>query len=416
MQENGQYNILHWYTHIEGKKYLVGLGNAKTELVRFTEIKDDRWPLIKRNLFPTAHNWDGVSVPDLVEDKQRARAVIANLGLDGAKADVMPNYLYAEDRIKNKSDLNFGFNKFIRVAGNSADGAVAQMPRTGLTNKVQWIMDLMDLSAQKALATPEIAQGVNSQQPRTLGELELVSAKVDTRNSLAVKIWGWSEREFWRQYNYIYKRDFKDGIDEKITRIIGPWGPKFSTLQRDDIVFEADPDIDIESTQLAEAKRIMDRNSYTAFLGVAQGDPTFNLRFAMKKYAELNGMKRDQVKILFPPTLDELDSEKENEMIDEKKRPVVEITQDHNVHIVMHSRLPEGKLRDDHIEAHKYAMYQQRQNSTLFNQPMAGGQPTEQPAGAGMNIKPQINMPIGGKAKPGQASRQTTNIPESYQQ
>ena len=99
MQENGQYNILHWYTHIEGKKYLVGLGNAKTELVRFTEIKDDRWPLIKRNLFPTAHNWDGVSVPDLVEDKQRARAVIANLGLDGAKADVMPNYLYAEDRI-----------------------------------------------------------------------------------------------------------------------------------------------------------------------------------------------------------------------------------------------------------------------------------------------------------------------------
>jgi hypothetical protein len=80
LKDNAEYDIVEWYTHLKGKKYIVGVGNSKTKLVRLTEIKEDRWPAINRKLFPNSHDWDGVSIPDLVEDKQRARAILQNLG------------------------------------------------------------------------------------------------------------------------------------------------------------------------------------------------------------------------------------------------------------------------------------------------------------------------------------------------
>ena len=399
--ENGQYDILEWFTHLNGKKYLVALGNAKTELVRVTELKEDRWPLIKRNLFPTAHDWDGVSVPDLTEDKQRARAVLQNLILTAAKDDAKPKMAIAKDRIINMGDLN---GDYVRVKGESADGALAPIIKNGLTNKVQWIMDLLDQSAQRALATPEIQQGMAQQGAQTLGELEIMTAKIDTRNSLAVKIWGWSEREFWRQWAYLYKTHFKDGIDEKISRIIGPWGPEFNPLKRGDIVFNSDPDIEIESTQLANSQRLMERNAFTGFMGLVGANlQGYSLRFAQKKFAELNGMTRSQIKVLFPPTLDEMDAEAENKMIEKGDKPVVEAQEDDNTHILIHSRLPEGKLRDSHIEAHKFAMMQKKIQELTSPQSMGMAQPQQQ-SRSSVNISQQA---------PAQKATQTP-IPDTY--
>lgn len=408
--DNEQFDLLEWYTHLKGKKYLITLGNSKTEIVRVTKMPD-KWPLIKRNIFPISHDWDGVSIPDLIEDKQRARAVLMNLGLEGAKKDIRPQIAVADERIVNRADFN---GTFIRVNGQTADGAVAPIIKQGLTQKVQWIMELLDNASQRALATPEIQQGVSGTDARTLGELEIMTAKVDTRNSLAVKIFGWSEREFWGQWYHIYDRDFKSGIFEKITRVIGPWGPKFNVLKREDFIYDTDPDIYIESYQLAESKRIMERNAYTMFLGVVAQDPTFNKRWAFKKYAELNKMSRDAIKIMFPPTLDEMESEAENEMIEKKKKPVVEMKQDHQTHLINHAKMPEGKIRDAHMNAHRYAMMIQRENEVLM-QGMAQAVPGMAPTQSNQpNVKANISMPNESN-NPIQAGRQTTPVPEAYQ-
>jgi len=44
------------------------------------------------------------------------------------------------------------------------------------------------VASQKATATPDIQQGANSEEKRTATELNLQSAKVDTRYSLSAKI------------------------------------------------------------------------------------------------------------------------------------------------------------------------------------------------------------------------------------
>ena len=403
LKENAEYNLVEWYTHLGGEKYLVTLGNSQTKVVRLRKLNRKTWPAINRKLFPTAHDWDGVSVPDIIEDKQRARAILQNLGLMSAKADVEPMYLFNEDRIKNRSDLNFGFNKFVRVSGQGAvNDAVQPMNKPVVHQQVSWIMDLLDQSSQRALATPEIQQGIVSKQARTLGELEMVSAKVDTRYSLSAKIFGWSEAEFWQKWYLLYKTHFKDKIDKKMIRLAGVWGPEVRPLKKDNLIAEVDPDIIIESKIIAEAKRMKDRNSFTGYYALIVNNPEANRRFADKELARLNGMTSQQIKILFPDTLDELEATMENDLMNKNKQARVEMEQDHRSHIIVHMKLNESDLRDEHIKKHQLAMYLVRKNQLVM-------QAQQQPIG------------IQGEAVPNQTMSQeqpapAKEAPKSYQE
>jgi hypothetical protein len=367
LKGNQQFDLLEWWTHLNGKKYLLTLGNARTKLVRATKLKGDEWPVIDRPLFPVAHDWDGVSIPDLVEDKQRARAILQNLGLESAKAEVYPMYLFDQNKIKNRSHLNFGFNKFIPVSGDT-NNAVVPMNKPLVHQTVSWIMEMMDQSAQRALATPEIQQGIVSKQSRTLGELELVTAKVDTRYSLAAKIFGWSEKNFWRQWYFLYKTYFNTSIDKKALRLTGLWGAEFRELKNKDIITNTDPDIKIESKILSEAKRIREKNDFMGLFSALANDPTIGRRFAEKKLAKLSGVKEQEIKMLFPPTYDELHAEDENDLIDKKQVPPVDIREDHAIHIQIHSKVEDTDYRENHIKAHKQAMMLKQKNIMLFQQ------------------------------------------------
>src|SRR3990167_8088052 len=202
--QNYEFKLLNWLTNIKGEKYLVTLANNRSLVIRYQKLKGSEWPILDRPLYPMSTDWDGVSIPDLTEDKQRARAVLLNIGLESAKADVTPNYLYDRTRIKNKNDLNFKISKFVGVDGRT-DNALQPIQKATAHQYVNLIMDILDQSAQRATATPEIQQGVVSKQDRTLGELNLVSSKVDTRYSMSAKVFGWSEKRFWRQWYSLYK-------------------------------------------------------------------------------------------------------------------------------------------------------------------------------------------------------------------
>ena len=92
-----------------------------------------------------------------------------------------------------------------------------------------------------------------SGKDRTLGELELISSKVDTRYSMSAKIFGWSEAAFWRWWYRGYKKNFKEDIDEKVVRIQGANAPIWRPLMRDNIISDVDPDAKIESKVISES-------------------------------------------------------------------------------------------------------------------------------------------------------------------
>lgn len=366
--DNAEFIVLEWLTHWRGKKVLVTLANDRKTVIRYKELEDSQWPVIDRTIYPIAHDFDGVSVPDLIEDKQRARAVAQNLALKGVKAGLYPMYVFNKQIIKNPAELKFEFNKFIKADGPAGE-AIAEVPRQGVKQEVKWILDTMDQAAQRATATPELQQGIPQGDRRTLGELNLMTQKVDTRYSLSAKIFGWSERRFWQRYYELYKRHFKDGIDEKVVRLVGAMGPKWRKLTRENITFAVDPDLSVESKAIAEAKRIRDFKMFTGLTNFLAQDPTTSRRELERHFAKLAGLTKAQIEKIMPPTVDELQAEKENDDLSDNKAKPVTITEDHLAHLAMHQRAADTPATYAHVEAHKRALMVKRDKPEIFPQP-----------------------------------------------
>lgn len=366
--DNAEYLALEWLTHWNGKKVLVTLANDRRTVIRYKELKEDKWPIIDRTIYPISHDFDGVSVPDLIEDKQRARAAAQNLALKGIKAGLYPMYVFNKQLIKNPAQLKFEFNKFVQAEGDASQ-AIAEIPRQGVKSEVKWILDVLDQGAQRATATPEIQQGIQSDQKRTLGELNLVASRVDTRYSLSAKIFGWSEKRFWRRYYELYKRDFKDSIDEKVLRLVGAMGPKWRKLTKENITFAVDPDISVESKAIAEAKRIRDFQMFNGLTNTLIQDPSINRRELEKHYAKLSGLTKAQIEKIMPPTVDELQAERENDDLSDNKAKPVSVTEDHISHLAIHQRAADTPATYAHVEAHKRALMVKRDKPEIFPQP-----------------------------------------------
>lgn len=376
--DNADYRMLEWFTHWNGKKVLVTLADNKKRVVRYTELKDDYWPIVDRPLYPISHDWDGVSIPDLIEDKQRARATVQNLALAGIKLGQNQTFLYNTNKIKNRANLVPDFNKHIPVDGDVVN-AIMPVDRTQVKQEVNWILETLDQASQRATATPDMQQGASASSRRTATEMNLVSSKVDTRYSLSAKVWGWSEKVFWKQWYKLYKNNFKDDIDEKVIRISGAMGPKWRPLTTENIVAKTDPDVKIESKVISDAQKYNDLQQYRLWVkDVMAIDPqNSNVRFALHKIGMLSGFPKDAIDQVLPPSIDQLNAEAENDKISNGKIALVQVYDDDFVHMEVHNKAADTPQKYAHLQAHKKAMMLKRAKPE-FN--MANNRP-QNPAG-----------------------------------
>ena len=367
---NAQYPIIEWFTHRKvGSKVVkvkLWLANERKTLVGAQILKHNWWPAIDRPLYPTAHDWDGTSIPDLTEDKQRHKAVAMNLGIKMMTADLYPMYIYDSSKIKNRGDLNFGFQKFIPSDGDTST-AITPLRKAGANLAlVDFIYNSLDVSAQKATATPEIQQGMLSSQQRTLGEINISKTQSDTRYSLAAKVFGRSEKRYAIQWYWQYKDYFAEDIDEKMVRLVGAFGAKWRPLLRKNLIPEIDPDVKITSKIMSRAQQIEERLGMQEFFASAMSYPLTNTQFAFKYLGRKYGLKKDELDRLFPPTVDERDAESENANLSEDKYEKVLREDDHNVHLEVHSRAADTKATFAHIQTHIEALRLKKTNPELF--------------------------------------------------
>lgn len=364
--KNREYEVLIWLTHIDGEKYFLELANDRKLLVRMIHIDENEWPIIDRPIYPNSHDWDGVSVFDMTEDKQRFRAALVNTYGKAARADILPTYIFNENKLKKDTDKNFGFNKWIPVDGDIT-GAAAPLIKSNPTQHAQVILGFLDQAAQRALATPEIQQGQLSRDQRTLGEIELVASKVDTRYSLAAKIFGWSEWRYWRRWYQIYNRDFRSGIHDKTVRLVGAFGPSWKNLSRDKIITNhpLGPDIKIESKILSEARKNRNFIQFGQYLAGVGTIPGADLLYGYRKLGRFI-MKRDEVERLLPLTVDERVAKDENDKLNENEPQLVTPDDDHVVHLRIHAAAKEGEARDAHIKMHEVALMAKKVRPDLF--------------------------------------------------
>lgn len=365
--DNASMRLVEWFTMWKGQRVFVTLADDMKRVVRFEVLDSKDIPIIDRAIYPMPNSWDGVSIPDLVEDKQRGRAVATNLALKGVKAGLHPMYLYDQNRIKNRADLNFEFNKFVGVNGNP-NGAVVPMQKDGVKQDVQWILETLSANAELATATPDIKQGARPQEGGTATRDALVDKGSDTRYSLSAKVFGWSEKRFWKQWYRLYKDHFTDGIDEKSVRITGALGAKWRPFTRENLIAATDPDVKIESRIISEARRANDLRTFQSYMQYLAAAPNANLLFALRYMGKLSGLKKDIIDRLLPPTIEELRAEEENELLRNNEKVEVLPTDDHQTHIGIHNKMEDTPAKFAHMNAHKRAMMLQQARPDLFPQ------------------------------------------------
>lgn len=362
MGDNIIYPAIKWFTHYQGNKVKVIFANNRKRVIKFevigkTNNAKTKFPIIKRDLFPSSKSWAGTSIPDLVEDKQRQKSVMMNVSLEAIKYNTYPAIVYAEKRIKNKADLKrIRSMKMIGVKGEGdVRNAVAPLakdaPRMDLVN---YILDTLDASAQIATGSPEMQQGQLSGKSRTLGELNLVQSNVTKRHTLASRIFSWSEEAFWDMWYELYKKHFKNKIDEKMIRITGAYGNRWRTLTKENMTYLQDPDITVEDTDTNEARNARERILMTNYGAVVLADPEANHRFFRKDIlGKLNGLNHEQLERLYPLTVDELLALEENKKLSDNDLVNVNENDNHEAHIEQHMKASQTKAKESHLTAHR---------------------------------------------------------------
>ncbi len=367
--DNVKHRMLEWVTHYNGNKVLVTLGENRTKIVRYRIFKSKKWwPIADRTIYPYPDSWDGVSIPDLIEDKQRARSVMQNLAIRGAKADLNPMYVYNTNKIKNRASLNYGFNKHIGVEGDP-NNVIAPIERRTVTQEAQWVLEQLKQGAEMATAANQQQQGMINNEKRTATEINDVAQKADRRFSLSAMIFGHSDRKFWQMWYDIYEEFFADKVYEKAVRISGASGHTFKKLTRDQIIFkEKSPDIRILSRAVSEQAKYTKLIQLRAWVkDVLAIDQNVNYRFALKLEGKLSGLRRDEINGVMPPNYDELKAEDENSKINEGKMVEVDVDDDDLIHMDIHQKAEDGKTKEAHIKAHKDALLLKKKKPEFAN-------------------------------------------------
>ncbi|MDQ3816103.1 MAG: hypothetical protein M3362_00245 [Acidobacteriota bacterium] len=352
--------LIEWWTTVGNERWLFVTDYAYSDIFRAKKWTMEDWPISHRKLFPIPGDPFGVSIPDLVEDKQRAKSVLTNLGLASAKADLYPMYVYDRNAISPTTDLSFGFNKWIPSDG-PVNASVAPLRKDQPSQTVSYIMGLLDTAAQNATAASSMLQGNFSSQSRSANETVRVFNAGEERISVGAKIFGWSERDFWKFWLKMYQKYFT-AAQKKFVRIEGAFGPKFQEVTGDMFKFSEDPDIFIESKAISKAKDQEAKQSAIAFANLAAQDASVNRRYLNKKLAQIVGeYTKDQIDRLYPPTVDEVKAEQENIKLNKNEFVPIDINEDHQTHLLIHAKADDSKSAIVHIEAHKRAMYMQRE-------------------------------------------------------
>lgn len=383
------YNMVNWYTIIDGKRYLITCDAEFKKIVRMEHIKPvfkkekknellTPWGVALSYYSPSRVDPFGTSVADLVEDKQRAKSVIANLNVAAVKAALYPMYLYNRQKILNRRDLDFSFNKAIGVNGDP-NGSVLPLNKDATRiGEAQNTSQMLDRETSLSTGASEAQQGVMSDTSRTLGEVQQVQANANIRFALGNKINNIGEKDFWMLWYRCYVQFFPKA-EAKMVEVTNAFGAQSITMYGKQFISEKSPRIIIRSK--LESKNTMERErvAFAAISPIILQDPTrpmVSRRYTERHMLKLHGLDPEQVNIMIPPDPDEMTAHQENELLARNELPKISIDEDHLSHIAIHLTAPDTNATRQHISAHRVAYKrsgQKAKDDEMRRQAMAGG-------------------------------------------
>ncbi len=367
LEQNWLWTVYNHYTTISGIKFLVTTANNNNLIIRLQPInpvggneKEDPilvpFPVILNYYSPL--RWDpfGVSVPDLLEDKQRAKSILANLRLIKEKRNALGwEFLYDPTMIKNRNDLitpTLG-PKYIPVDASmkSINAAITEVQRS-------WVSASSFEVEQNIQKEESIATWIDYTQTNMASAMETNQNSL-SRFMLGYKVNSWWEKDFWYHWYRSYK-EFFSSFDQKIIRILGWLGLITKTFIKEDFLGSKDPDIFISSKSMSDMMNQKEKSNFFALYPITLQDntiPTISKKFALRKLYELNWISEEEIKILVPYTYEELQALEDLKLIN-KNIPieVVNMEEDHLSFIIIYATALDNDAKIVSIQNRKEAL------------------------------------------------------------
>jgi len=409
--QNDVYQILEIASVFDGKKYITWVDRAMTKILRedMLELNDDpdnegesKWPLVVREVFREPHSSVPISVPDLIEDKHRAKNVILNLAYIAAKDEATPIFVYKEGKITNPSQLmQRQIMQHISVDEDASteDAILPLKKNAALSNSTLSMLNILGDEAAGAVGTMQITPPVSKGKKTATGEA-IQQQVADLTASLQSKIIGASEKEFWTHWYQRYVNNAKDG-DVKLISVTNSQFTTFEQIQLKDIKTELPPKAIVFSSREAAFKETAERRELAQQFGVLQSSlPPERMNMFLKYvwFPKFETFDKETIDLVFPKTQDELKAEMENEMIGDGVLPPIDEGDNHEIHLYIHSRVKNNPEKWAHYLAHeKLLSIQQKQAAAAATIAAQGGENTQ---GKG-------NKPTASQVQPGE-----TSVPE----
>lgn len=344
------------FEEFNGRKYLVSLGNGRSMITRCVEIlpvtneeKVDPSvvpsPVIVDRWMDYEFDPWGICLPDILEDKQAALQLFANLErLRAEYATWWQFFFYDPAIIKDIGALEKQWlgPKYIPVTTLKNGTPLQWHKQEGVTQdssyiqqalKNQLFLDLgMDQRSLWSAGTGDITKGENDTIQSNANLRQIYGIKRYLRGQ--VKFW-----EFWYRSHVEFLKGKKklQGKNELGIKEYYEFSPE-------QLITYENVTVCVESSIEAEQKAAKERTMYMAMYWQIIADPTkpiVSKKFAERKLLKLNGMARKEIDVICPYTADELDAMQWLELINREEMPP-EIDdlegEDHMTYVVYYQR------------------------------------------------------------------------------
>lgn len=368
------YGIYNHYTIIKGKKYLVTLANDNALLIRFEEIKPVyeeekkdtsliKFPVILNQYEPFKGDPFGISVCDLLEDKQKIEQLFLNLNRIKAEHEAWGDtYLVDTSAIKNLNDLrqHTQWPKYVRADLQKNANPIKEVERGRIKQdsmnmaqiiKAQWASDMW-LDERSVWGTPD--------KNITATENQRVQRNQNVKLVLNNKINQWWEKDFWKDWLREYY-EFFPFKGEKNIMLQNSFGNVIQSIKRKDIDTWANIDVKIINTSEEEAMKEQEKAALLVIADLVLQDPSspiISKTFAKRSIAKANNLNKDKISVLFPASVEEMTAKLDLELLnrDMEVSEIEDLTEDHMTYIVVYGKAMDTNARNDAIQARMQAM------------------------------------------------------------
>lgn len=419
---NNVYQILEHFTYDkDGKKVIQWTDKGFTKCLRTipidfqdgetigdgqTAIKTSRWPIVTRKLFREPHSTVAVSIPDLMEDKHRAKNVLLNLMYMAAKDEANPLYVYQEGALVDEDSLlQRQVLQHLQIkSGTPVSEAISPLnTKSALTGSLLNFMTLLSQESSDPIGTAMQAPKAGGKKSAT--EAAALQQIAELSSSLQQKIIGFSTREFvshW-YHRYILPKNIEAG-DKKMISISTVSGVTFEQIELDHIKTKYPPRVRILSSKEAEFKQMVKKREAMQFQPAVMKvmNPKSQLNFMKYWFLPMFIPDSSTVEMILPNSLDEIKARQENEMLAQGTLPDISPDDDDEVHMYLHLQAKKSPNMWAHFFTHETQMAEKKKKAeeeaakaAAEQQGQGGGQP------------PSINGNQGGKT-PNKKTKQPT--------